>query len=119
MADIKLTSAHDIDWNDFVLTTDNSMSVAQKIKIRLLRYRGEYFKDTTLGIDYFGTVLGKTQKEVVDTIFIDEITDTVGVLTLDAYESILDSTSVYTASFVATTTEGVTFQFNIQPIELL
>lgn len=119
MADIKLNSSHDFDFNDFTLTTDNTQSVAQRTKIRLLRYFGEYFKDTTLGIDYFGTVLKKgTPKSAIDIIFIEEIINTVGILSVDVYESTITS-GVYTASFAATTSEGVTFQFNIQPIALI
>lgn len=119
MADIKLNNSHDIDFNDFTLTTDNAQSVAQKIKIRLLRYLGEYFLDTTKGIDYFGTIFRKgTPKSAIDVIFIDEILNTTGVVSVDVYESIITS-GVYTASFVATTSEGITFQFNIQPIALL
>lgn len=119
MADLKLNSNHDLDFNDFILTTDNLQSCAQKVKIRLLRYFGEYFKDTTLGIDYFGTVLRKgTPKSAIDIIFIEEIINTVGVTSVDVYESTITS-GVYVASFAATTTEGVTFQFNIQPIVLI
>ncbi len=120
MADIKLQSNHDIDWNDFRLTTDNAESVAQKIKIRLKRYQGEYFLDTTIGVPYFQEILKKgVSKDYVDTIFIDEITETIGVETLDTYESILDrSSGVYQFSFAATTSEGVTFQFNGNPIAL-
>lgn len=115
MADLKLNASHDIDFSKFILTKDNAESVSQKIKIRLLRYKGEYFKNTTLGIDYYGEVYGKTPKVVIDAILIEEILDTIGVQTLDVYESIIDK-GVYQASFVATTTEGITFQFNIQPI---
>lgn len=119
MADIKLKSSHDWDFNDFRLTEDNAESVAQKVKIRLLRYLGEYFLDTTKGVDYFGTIFRKgTPKSAIDIIFIDEILNTVGVTSVDVYESIIVS-GVYTASFVATTSEGITFQFNIQPIALL
>jgi hypothetical protein len=117
LADLKLNSSHDFDWNNFVLTKNNAESVAQKIKIRLRRYFGEYFLNTSLGIPYLQEITKKgVLKEYVDTIFIDEILGTVGVETLDAYDSILDTKGVYTASFVATTSEGVTFQFNIQPL---
>lgn len=119
MADIKLNGSHDFDFNNFVLTTDNTESVAQRTKIRLLRYFGEWFVDTTKGIDYFGTVLRKgTPKSAIDIIFIEEILNTVGILSVDVYESEIIS-GVYTASFAATTSEGVTFQFNIQPIALI
>ena len=119
MADIKLNTSHDIDFNNFRLTEDNSESVAQKCKIRLLRYFGEYFLDATLGVDYFGTILRKgTPKSAIDVIFIDEIINTTGITSLDIYESEIVS-GVYRASFAATTSEGETFQFNISPIALI
>lgn len=119
MPDIKLNSSHDIDFNNFRLTEDNSESVAQKTKIRLLRHFGEWFLDTTLGIDYFGVVLRKgTPKSAIDIIFIEEILNTVGITSVDAYESDITS-GVYKAVFVATTSEGETFQFNLPSIALV
>lgn len=119
MADFKLNNSHDIDFDNCVLTLDNGMSVAQKIKIRLLRYRGEWFKNTTKGIPYFQELMKKgVAKDYIDTIMIDEILDTTGVVSLDAYESELTLSNVYVASFVATTSNGITFQFNISPIDL-
>lgn len=119
MADLKLNSNHDIDWNNLVLTQDNTESVAQKVKLRLLRYFGEYFLNVNIGIPYLQEITKKgVSKEYVDTIFIDEILGTVGIVSLDSYESVLTSQGVYQAAFAATTVEGVTFQFNIQPIAL-
>jgi hypothetical protein len=120
MADIKLQENNDIAWNDFRWTDDNAESVAQKIKLRLLKYFGEYFLDIEQGVPYFQTILKKgVSKDYVDTLFIDTITETTGVLSLDTFESILDGGSgVYQFSFVATTVEGVTFQFNGSPISL-
>lgn len=119
MADLKLTSAHDIDFNNFILTNEQGESTAQRLKIRLLRYFNEYYFNASLGIDYFGVILKKgTSKEFIDTIFIEEILNTEGVATLDIYESTIVS-GVYQASFVATDDSGVVFQFNAPPINLL
>ena len=119
MADLKLTRDHDIDWNDIRLTQDNSESIAQRIKVRLLRYQGEYFLNENLGLPYFQQILVKgTAKEYIDTLIIDEISETVGVLTIDSFESTVSLAGLYQAVFVATTTEGETFQFNLQPIQL-
>lgn len=119
MADLKLGSDHDISWEDFRLTYDNAESVSQRIKIRLLRYQGEYFLDQSLGVAYFQELLVKgTAKDYIDTVLIDEISNTVGVLNIDSYESTVSLAGLYQAVFVATTTEGETFQFNIAPIQL-
>lgn len=119
MADLKLNGSHDIDWDDIRLTYDNAESVAQRIKILLLRYQGEYVFDTSLGVPYFQELLVKgTAKDYIDTVLIDEISNTVGVLNIDSYESTVSLAGLYQAVFVATTTEGETFQFNIAPIQL-
>lgn len=119
MADIKLNTSHDISWDDIRFTEDNGESVAQRIKIRLRRYRGEWFKNTLKGIPYFQELMKKgVAKDYIDTVMIDEILDTTGVVSLEAYESELTTSNVYVASFVATTSNGITFQFNISPIDL-
>lgn len=120
MADLRLNNEHDIDWNNLTLTVDNLESVAQKIKIRLRTYFGEWFKDTTIGVPYFQEILKKgVSKDYVDTIFIDIIRDTDGVLRVTQYISEITTQGVYRAAFTAETTDNQIFNFNIREIELL
>ena len=118
MADIKLNAQRDIDWNNITLTTDNLESVAQKIRIRLLRYFGEWFLDTSVGIPYFQEILKKgVSKDYIDTVFIDEILNTTGVRRITRYDSQIVG-DVYKASFTAETTENEFFNFNLRDVEL-
>lgn len=119
MADIKLDSTGDIDWGNITLTEDNSESVAQKLRITLRRYLGEWFLNVNKGVPYFQSILIKgVAKEFVDTVFIDEIVNTQGVLRVVEYISDITPEGVYQAAFTAETTEGELFNFNVNPIEL-
>lgn len=118
MADLLLNKQNDIDWFNIKLTEDNSESVAQKIKIRLLRHYGEWFLDTEVGIPYFQEILKKgVSKDYIDTIFIDEIVGTDGVKRITSYSSTINN-SIYKASFTAETSENEFFNFNLREIEL-
>lgn len=120
MADIRLTREHDIDWFNIALTTDNAESVAQKIKIALRTYFGEWFANTTIGVPYFQEILKKgVSKEYVDTIFIDIIRSVDGVLRITQYVSEITVDGLYRAAFTAETSDNQIFNFNIREIELL
>ena len=120
MADIKLTPDHDIDWFNITLTEDNAESVAQKIKIALRTYLGEWFANTTIGVPYFQEILRKgVSKDYVDTIFIDIIRGVNGVLRVTQYISEITVDGIYRAAFTAETSDNQIFNFNIREIELL
>jgi len=58
--DIKLDASGDLQLIDGELSlTSGSEAVAQGLRQRLLFFRGEWFLDTRLGVDWFGTVLKK------------------------------------------------------------
>jgi len=119
MADLQLNSTGDIDWENISLTEGNSESVAQKLRITLRRYLGEWFLNINKGVPYFQSILIKgVTKEFVDTLFIDEIVNTQGVLRVVEYVSDITPEGVYVAAFTAETTEGELFNFNVNPIEL-
>ena len=66
--------------------------VAQRLKITLMTFLGEWFLDTELGIPYFQQILTKVRnKATVDSIFQQAILNDPGVLEMVAYESTLDS----------------------------
>ena len=54
------TDAHDIEVVDgeFRLTTDEEF-IVQRIKVNIMMYLGEWFLDTTLGLDYFDKIFTK------------------------------------------------------------
>lgn len=95
MADLRLdTATHDLTFDgfDFELTNDDDESVAQRLKIRLRFYKGEWFFNTEFGVPYYQDIL-KKQADIgtVDAIFRSQILSTPGVDTLLQYSSTFTS----------------------------
>ena len=61
MTDIILTTEHDllIESGDIFLFTELDKLTVQKVKIRLLNYRGEWFRDVNTGVPYLQQILGR------------------------------------------------------------
>lgn len=60
-ADINLAAATgdiEIANGDLVLIYDDD-ALRQRLKLRLQDVQGDWFRDTTSGVDYFGAILGK------------------------------------------------------------
>ena len=111
MADIKLTAEHDLDLTNAKLTlTDdsNSESLAQRLKIRLAMFKGEWFLDTDFGIPYFQEIFVKGMtKDQLDAIFMAKIRATPSILALSSFSSTLVGASrAYQMQFTVTTTNG-------------
>jgi len=89
-------------------TTTTSENLAQRLKIRLLTFQGEWFLDNTLGIDYFNAVFGKNKsKQSIDTIFQSEILKEKEVIQITKFESSLDRVNrKYSLSFEVRTVDG-------------
>lgn len=90
------------------LTTSTSENLAQRLLIRLRTFRGEWFLDQDLGVDYFGQILGKNRnKATVDAIIQAEILQEREVLQLDEYNSTYNnSLRKLNISFKARTIDG-------------
>ena len=56
---------YDSSTGKFLTTDDSTLSVIQKIATRLKRFYGEWFTDTTKGIDYFSYVFTKAYDPIV------------------------------------------------------
>lgn len=60
--------------NGLSLVNDRALLVAQRLSVRLRTYLGEWFLDTTMGIDWFADVLLKNvSKQTVDSILQNEL----------------------------------------------
>lgn len=71
MIDLKLDSQHDLLFKDgkLVLVSGANL-VAQRIKVTLLTFLGEWFMDTTIGVPYLEKVLVKpADKAKLENIF--------------------------------------------------
>jgi hypothetical protein len=91
--------------------------LAQRLKIKLLLFKGEWFLDEDYGIPYFQDIFVKgTTKEDVDDIFRVAISNEIGVDALLTYESIYTTaTREFSVAATVKTTEGevVTASFSL------
>ena len=90
-----------------IFTTTTSENLAQRLKIRLQTFKGEWFLDGTIGIDYFNQIAGKNRsKAAVDAIIQGEILKEQEVLQITAYSSVIDKT-----------TRKITIQFTVRTVD--
>jgi len=101
----------DLTWNNGPLTPNYTTQsrvdvVAQRLRIRLLTFREEWFLDTSYGVPYFQSILGhKIKKSAVDLIFQREILAENGVKELTLFESTFENRK-YSLSFRVKVTTG-------------
>ena len=101
----------DLTWKNGPLTPDYTTQsrvdvVAQRLRIRLLTFREEWFLDTSYGVPYLQRILGfKIKKSAVDLIFQREILAENGVKELTFFESTFENRK-YTLSFRVKVTTG-------------
>lgn len=64
---------------------------AQKIKTKLLFYLGEWFLDTSLGVDWFGVVLVKSPNLItIDNLLKITVTEEPFVIKIDKWKTTFD-----------------------------
>jgi hypothetical protein len=117
----------DIDTKDAVffngpLTSDYTtqpltQTVEQRLRIRLSTFQNEWFMDTTYGIPYFQSILGrKATKEAVDLIFQQAILAENGVKEMASFTSTFTNRQ-YSMTFTVKVSNGqITQPVSITPI---
>lgn len=94
MFDLKLDEdTHDIIYEDgdFQLTPTESQSLAQKLRIKLLTFMGEWYLNEEEGIPYYQSIFGKNRaKETIDNIFKVAILEEPDVISLMEFRSSID-----------------------------
>lgn len=91
--DVTSPSFGDSVWINGPLTSDNltvdpSSVVAQRLRIRLNTFLGEWFLNTEYGVPYFQRILGKkVKKTAVDRIFQEQILAERGVREIVSFSS--------------------------------
>jgi hypothetical protein len=110
-ADIKLNPiTHDlaITKGELTFTEEKPESVAQRLKIKLLMFLGEWKFNIDFGVPYYQRIFEKgITKPVVDSIFRQQIIETPEVIKLISYSSDLNAmTREYSATFTVQAVDG-------------
>ena len=83
----------------------------QRLKIKLLTFRGEWFLNTRYGTPYYQQIFGKGRsKAVVDSVFRDLIREDQDVVRITRFESTLSTGRDYSLSFSVISRTGNTVE---------
>ncbi len=98
-------STHDIDFDDFRITSSSGEAIAQKVKIRLLTFLGEWHLDKSIGTAWFEKILRKGATDyVVDQEIRKRTLETEGVRAITSFSSEFDQRNrSYSCRLVITT----------------
>lgn len=97
-----------------VLTSEVAEATAQRLRIRLCFFKGEWYLDQRLGIPYFSEVFVKNPNlNRLKSMFRSVILSTEGVATVSRLKLTMDrETRAATLTFKALTTDGVDLDFS-------
>lgn len=107
----------DADTHDVVfvnggapVTTTIRVGVAQRLKVSLQTFLGEWFLNTDVGVPYFEAIFGKVfNKNSVDLILQNKILEDPGVIEIISFDSSIDNQRrTYSMTFSVRTSEGAT-----------
>ena len=107
--DIKLDEDGDIYLvnGDAQTTSIGAEDLAQRLRIRLNTFQGEWFMDNTLGIDWWNRVMGKNRsKMAVDALIQDAILKEPDALQIVSYTSSISTDRKFSCSFRVRTEDG-------------
>ncbi|QNS14577.1 hypothetical protein [Mannheimia bovis] len=110
MIDLKLDSQHDLMVKEGKLVLVSGVNlVAQRVKITLLTFLGEWFMDTTIGIPYLEQILVKpADKTKLENIFRKKILSVNGVNKIISIDTLINRTErLLQIKFSVETGEGV------------
>lgn len=115
MTDLKLDGNHDlaVEGNTLVLI-EGADEVTQRLRCRLLTFRGEWFLNEARGVPYYQEVFVKRNPPTrVEAAIKREILTTPGVLELLEYaQDINIATRLLTVTFKARATDGQIIDFS-------
>lgn len=94
MKDLKLiegTNNLELSIFDFQFTSDLSEYVAQKLKIKLSMFQGEWYLNNTAGMPYFQDILiSNPNIDLIEDLYKASIRDTYGVSEIVEFNSFFD-----------------------------
>lgn len=109
MSDLKLDSTHDLAIENFDLVlVSGPDEIAQRLRIKLQMFLGEYYLDTSFGVPYYEEILKKVPNtNTVEAELRGAILETEGVSRLISFDLDLNGSSrELSLSFVAETNSG-------------
>ncbi len=108
--DIKLdTATHDllIVGGELFLFQGIKEATVQKLKINLLTYRGEWFRDISIGVPYLQDIFGKKNTQsIADTVIKNTIINTDNIASIFEYSSSITDDRKLTITFSAVMKSG-------------
>lgn len=102
-------NSHDFETTGFELhIAEGTQATAQRIKIRLKLFLGEWFLDLLAGIPYYQDILIRNPDiNKVNALIREAILTTPTVLSIDSYEYALNTTTrTFSVNFRCTTSNG-------------
>lgn len=81
----------DPNTKELKLTQNVEQLTRQRLSIRLKTFKGEWYKDSNLGLPYFQEIFGKRRKVAADLAIKNLIVSTKGILEILAYNSEIDT----------------------------
>lgn len=87
---------------DGAFLVESPEAVAQAAQTRLGLWAGEWFLDTTEGTPYATEILGAGTQETYDIAIKERIINTPGVVSIDAYASVLDGRALSVGVSIST-----------------
>lgn len=110
-SDILLDSnSHDLDTSGYTLHISSGLAAtAQRIKIRLKMFLGEWFLDTAAGVPYYEDILVKNPDlNLVKADLQQQILTTPEVIELLSFDmQLINQTRTLNVTFAASTTSGL------------
>lgn len=106
---------HDVIFqNGSTPVTENiADGLKQRLKIKLLTFKGEWFLNTNYGTPYFQEIFGKGRsKGSIDIIFRQLLSEDEDVLSIVRFSSTLSNDRTYTLSFAVQSVTGETVEIN-------
>lgn len=95
------------------VTADIPDNLKQRLKIKFLTFKGEWFLNTNYGTPYYQEIFGKRRsKSVVDTIFRDLILADEDVAQITDFTSELNASRQYSLSFSVRSITGETVEID-------
>ena len=107
--DIKLDATGDISFSggESSITTIGADDLAQRLQIRLKTHLGEWFMDTSVGVDWLNRVFGKNRnKNAIDALIQAEILREPDVLQIVSYSSTVSNDRRFSCTFSVRTENG-------------